>query len=79
MAAISSYRNYESEARDLVHSLLVTCLKEVSKEDIALQEDVQWPPADQFTVESGKSCIEQLIKVNFVKSSLSSLSCRAGT
>ena len=62
MATMSSYRDYQSEARELVQSLIISCLKKLASEET--DQVIQWSSVAEFTPETGQSDIEQLIKVS---------------
>ena len=62
MATTSSYRDYQSEARELVQSLIISCLQKLASEET--DQVIQWSPVAEFTPEAGQSAIEQLIKVS---------------
>lgn len=62
MATMSSYRDYQSEARELVQSLIISCLQKLASEET--DQVIQWSSVAEFTPETGQSAIEQLIKVS---------------
>lgn len=62
MATMSSYRDYQSEARELVQSLIISCLQKLASEET--DQVIQWSSVAEFTPETGQSDIEQLIKVS---------------
>ena len=62
MATMSSYRDYQSEARELVQSLIISCLKKLASEET--DQVIQWSSVAEFTPETGQSDIEKLIKVS---------------
>ena len=68
MATVSSYRDYEEEARGLVQQLLSTSLERSRKE----LGDREWPVGRDFTVEKGQSALAKLVEVH---ASLSNTSC----
>lgn len=62
MATTSSYRDYQSEARELVQSLIISCLQKLASEET--DQVIQWSSVAEFTPQTGQSAIEQLIKVS---------------
>ena len=60
----SSYRDYQTEARDLVQALMATCLKEIAEE--VPVKGIRWPKGDQFTQENCMASIEELIQVKLL-------------
>ena len=64
MATVSSYRNYEEEARGLVQQLLSTSLERV-RQELGEREEPgeEWPVGRDFTVEKGLNAVERLVEV----------------
>lgn len=60
-SSMSSYRNYQEEAHELVQRLLRSSLERLRKE----QEEAwpKWPTGGEFTVERGEQALGQFIEV----------------
>lgn len=65
MATVSSYRDYESEAKDLIQSLIVSSVKRVNEEALSSINST-WPTVDKLSPESGQSAIEKFIEVYII-------------
>ena len=70
---VTSYRNYEKEAHEIVAKLIESSLKRLIREQSEVHtcsEDsgttdnkLIWPRGDDFTVEKGREAIDTLVKV----------------
>lgn len=67
MATVSSYRNYEEEARGLVQQVLSTSV-ERSRQELAGREQpsAEWPVGKDFTVEKGQNAVAKLVEVHIM-------------
>lgn len=63
MATVSTYRDYESEAKDLIQSLMVSSVKKVNEEALS-SINAMWPTVDKLSPDSGQSAIEKIIDSN---------------
>lgn len=66
----SSYRNYEEEAKDLVKKIIEHSLKTYQIE--LAKTPIEWPTGENFTIEKGKTAIDDFVKVtqtNFLRAS----------
>ncbi len=66
----ASYRNYESEAHELIQRILQssigTILQEGSNNVRESEDTIEWPKGEGFTVEKGTTAIETFVKVRIV-------------
>lgn len=60
---VSSYRNYEQEARELVKRILQQSLQTYQEELNETMEEVEWPTGENFTIERAEEAINRLVKV----------------
>ena len=63
---LSSYRDYEAEAMELVKGVIqnaVNIVKSELREQQLSEHPIDWPCGRDFTVDKGKEAIQQLIKV----------------
>lgn len=79
---VSSYRDYEQEAHELVAIILKSSverlIREQSEQALKQKESsedtkppVEWPTGENFTIEKGLEAIDCLVKVFFVTISAS--------
>ena len=65
---VSSYRDYEAEAHELVKKLIRSSLEKIAAEQ-AQQESTElmsWPLGKDFTIEKGLEAIDKFVKVNII-------------
>ncbi len=64
---VSSYRDYEAEAHELVKKLIRASLEKIAAEQAQQKEDqstvMNWPLGKDFTVEKGLEAIDKFVKV----------------
>ena len=58
---LSSYINYEEEARRLVKGIIDQSLKVYQAE---LEATMEWPTGGTFTIDKGTAAIDKLVQVN---------------
>lgn len=66
---VSSYRDYEAEAHELVQKLIRSSLEKIAAEQAqqkADQSTTYWPLGKDFTTEKGLEAIDKFVKVNHV-------------
>ena len=68
--SLSSYRDYQAEAHELVTRLIRSSLEKIAAEqsqrllaDESAKEPVNWPSGKEVTVEKGLEAIDQFVKV----------------
>lgn len=63
---LSSYRNYEEEAKELVKLILDQSMQAYQQEmaNTVHVQDVEWPTGENFTTEKAEEAIDRLVKVN---------------
>ena len=64
---VSSYRDYEAEAHEIVKKLIRASLERIAAEQSqqnAEQSTTEWPLGKDFTTESGLEAIDKFVKVN---------------
>lgn len=66
----SNYRDYESEAHELVQRVLLSSIEAIVQESFSnvkeSEDTVEWPKGEGFTVEKGTAAVKQLVKVRIV-------------
>ena len=60
---VSSYRDYEQEAQQLVEKILQQAMQAYKQELANMAPDIDWPTGDGFTIEKAKDAINTLVKV----------------
>lgn len=68
---VSSYRDYEAEAHELVKKLIRSSLERIAAEQAQQEADqstelMSWPLGKDFTIEKGLEAIDKFVKVNII-------------
>lgn len=61
-STVSSYRDYEQEARELVKHIIEQAI-ETYLEEMMAEKGVKWPTGENFSIEKAEEAIDKLVQV----------------